>query len=160
MGFLDDLKKNFDVAADMVEQRAKKTYHNTKIEFKIRALNKNVSDIAEEIGILTYASYKAKEAVSEAKVHELCTQIDAIKAKIHNLEKHKDNYETSGDFSQNAPNPQSEDDSRYASLSRTENDMVIKRTNDGIKFMKFCPNCNVGTDPGAAECKNCDYLFN
>jgi len=119
MGFLDDLKKNLDVVVDVAEQTAKKTYNKAKIDFKIRALNKEIADLAHEMGMLTYTSYKQNQTVSEAKIQRICAQIDENKDKIYTLEKHKDAYKTSYESPQNAPYEQGSN-SRYASLNRHE----------------------------------------
>lgn len=155
MKIIKDLKKT--VSKMSIE--AKKTIDTTKVDIKIKSYNKQNEHVYNKLGKLIYNCKVNNVPVSTDELDKLCKEIDTLNGKIKNLEKQivtiKQNANTKHENVVN-DNKQA---INYATLNKKENDLKILRTAEGIKFFKFCPQCNAGNNPESTVCVNCGHGF-
>lgn len=154
MKLLENMKKSISAAS----KQAQKKFDTTKIDLKIKSYLKDINDEYIKIGKMIYNSKSQKQPISDVKLNELCKNINMIYDKIQKLEKKsalikydKVEYkETESDIKS----------INYTTLNKKENDLKILRTEEGIKFLKFCSECNTGNNPESEICIKCGHKFN
>lgn len=156
MNILEGLQKT----ASSVSKKTKYVFDTTKLEFKIKRHIKECNKVYNKIGRLVYECKKNNKPSNAEAIDSMCKEIDNLKGKIKNIEKHIEEIK-SGEKNTEALGAVLFDsnENNYASFNRKENDLKILRTKEGIKFMKFCSNCNTGNEPYSQECIKCGHRF-
>lgn len=153
MKFINSLKANAHNLAD----NAKKNVDVKKIEFAIKGVKKENTLLYAQIGKLVYTCQKSGKPIVTGEIEALCAQIDGNRLKVAGLENKITEINARGGASQ----PSLEDISVEVSpISKNERDLRLVRTDEGIRFMKFCPNCGGANEPEGETCVSCGYNFN
>lgn len=155
MNIFDNIQKTILSLSD----KAHKTLNTTKLDFKIKSYNKDIEDFYNKIGKLIYDCKKNNKQVNADELNKMCNNIDKLKSKIKSLEKQILKIKNESEQQQNCNNCEIKEYSNYSVLNKNENDLKILRTEEGIKFLKFCSECNTGNNPEAEICINCGHKF-
>ena len=150
--------------ADEVQNRLKKfskhakdTFDYAKMEIKIKAYGRECKKRYTRIGMLMYESRKRGSVVNGDEIENICKEIDKFKHKIKVIQRQIDDLKADDDiideYEKNC------DSDNYNALEKKDNDLKISRTENGIKFLKFCPKCDVGNEPNSSTCSKCGYKF-
>ena len=140
--------------AQNLAENAKKNVDVKKIEFTIKGVKKENTLLYAQIGKLIYTCKKSGKPIVSKEIDDLCAQIDGNRIKVAGLE----NKLTELNSQSKAA---SEDDIslNVAPISKNERDLRLVRTDEGVRFMKFCPNCGGANEPDSAVCVSCGYSF-
>ena len=152
MGIADSFQNKFK----QISKQAKDTFDYAKMELKIKSYGRECKKRYTRIGMLVYECKKKGSAVNGEEIEAICKEIDKFKHKIKVIQKQIEERKSEDAFEQN--NFRGED-FKYDVLEKKDNDLKISRTENGIKFLKFCPKCNIGNEPDAKVCAKCGYKF-
>lgn len=150
------LFKNIRSNAQNLAENAKKNVDVKKIEFTIRGVKKENTLLYAQIGKLIYTCKKSGKPIVSQEIENLCAQIDGNRIKVAGLEskiteinaQNKSQQTLGEDITVNV-----------APISKNEKDLRLVRTEEGIRFMKFCPNCGGSNEPDSVTCVSCGYSF-
>ncbi len=149
MSISDDFQDKFKEFS----KYAKNTFDHAKMEIKIKAYDRECKKRYTKIGTLVYDSKKKGGAVNGEEIERICKEIDVYKHKIKILQKQIDDIKAAN--SENFADENCSDDEDI--IKANNND---KMTEEGeIKFLKFCPKCNIGNEPDSNMCVKCGYKF-
>ena len=158
MGLFD----HFQDAFSMAGQKAKKTYDAKKLTIKIKVYEKEMRENYIEIGKSLHDSRKNDKLPDEAKLDTIFDNIDNLTFRIAQLQKQLDAVRRE----ENAQLPKRENEhdntEKYASYPRLDqkaDDLKMRRTTDGIKLVRICPDCLVANSPTTEACMNCGKLL-
>lgn len=153
MKAINNLQKTVGILAN----QAKKGFDTAKLEIKIKSYKKESNDIYCKMGKLIYNSKSKNKPISTEELDSLCKEIDAIRNRIKGLEKQITDikYEEGNE----EKNEEQYYDAKYTKLNKSENDLKMIRTDEGIKFLKFCPECQRGNEPDTTVCTQCGHKF-
>ncbi len=135
-----------------ISKQAKETFDYAKMELKIKTYGRECKKRYSKIGSLVYECRKKGSAVNGEEIENLCREIDKYKHRIKVIQRQID--ELKADDIQD--NPEVVED---YTLEKKDNDLTMSRTENGIQFLKFCPDCNVGNEPDADVCAKCGHKF-
>lgn len=154
-----NIMENLHKKISGVTTHAKKMFDTTKLDLKIKSYSKESEDIFKQIGKLVYDAKKNNKPIDTQTLNNMCSNIDKVRDKIKNLEKKIVVIKSQSKQQNECNNIMETKASNYATLNKKENDLKILRTEEGIKFLKFCSNCQTGNDPSAEACINCGHEF-
>jgi ribosomal protein S27AE len=151
MKFLDNLKSNTQNLAE----KARKNVDVKKLEFVIKGVKKENTLLYAQIGKLVYTCQRNGKPIVMSEIEALCAQIDGNRLKVAGLES------KINDINEGArPAPTNDDlPLDVAPISKNERDLRLVRTDNGVRFMKFCPKCGGANEPDSKECASCGYSF-
>lgn len=141
---------------------AKKTYKNKKTDMKINALEKRLTEQLLKLGALVYECKSNGIPADNEKTDKICEEIDAInnkKAAISAQKPAAKKPHAQASHPQKQGSAAEQKETVYVTLDRKENDLKIQRTSEGLKFLKFCPECKTGNDPDKEQCAICGHEF-
>lgn len=140
--------------AQNLAENAKKNVDVKKIEFTIKGVKKENTLLYAQIGKLVYTCKKSGKPIVSKEIDDLCAQIDGNRIKVAGLESKLTELNSQSKAS-------AEDDIplNVAPISKNERDLRLVRTDDGVRFMKFCPNCGGANEPDSGVCASCGYSF-
>jgi ribosomal protein S27AE/Zn finger protein HypA/HybF involved in hydrogenase expression len=151
------LFNNFKTNAQALAENARKNVDVKKLEFTIRNVKKENTLLYAQIGKLVYTCKKSGKPIVSQEIEDICAQIDGNRIKVAGLES------KITELSAQAKIQQAEEDDitvNVAPISKNEKDLRLVRTEDGVRFMKFCPNCGGANEPDSTACVSCGYAFN
>ena len=139
--------------AHNLAENAKKNVDVKKIEFAIKGVKKENTLLYAQIGKLVYTCKKSGKPIVSKEIDDLCAQIDGNRIKVANLENKLTEL--------NVQNKASHEDISFnvEPISKNERDLRLVRTDEGVRFMKFCPNCGGANEPDSDVCASCGYNF-
>ena len=139
--------------AQNLAENAKKNVDVKKIEFTIKGVKKENTLLYAQIGKLVYTCKKSGKPIVSKEIDDLCAQIDGNRLKMAGLESKLTEL--------NAQSKAAEEEISFnvAPISKNERDLRLVRTDEGIRFMKFCPNCGGANEPDSGVCASCGYSF-
>ncbi len=138
-------------------KRTRQAIDTTKIEFKIKKYIEECNKIYNKMGRLVYDCKRNNAVANMENIDKMCTSIDKYKENIKRLEKLIENIKKGND--ETIIDTYIDKSYEYTNLNKKESDLKILRTQDGIKFMKFCPKCNTGNEPYSEQCVKCGRKF-
>ena len=132
-----------------------------KLELRVSIYSKELSQMYIALGKIYYDTKRSKSAVDEEQVEEILEGIDSIQQRIKYLSKHISEKKLKLDAVTAEPKstPESKEHKAYAKLRRNQDDLIIKRTVDGIQFLRLCPECHTQINAELLVCNNCGYDF-
>ena len=131
-----------------------------RLELRISGYSKELNQMYVALGEIYYNAQKNKSKIDDARINELLEGIDSIKQRIKYLGKHISEKKNKSDTSVEQKSPsESKDHKSYAKLKRNQDDLIMKRTVDGIKFFRLCPKCDTQNNAEWLACNNCDFDF-
>lgn len=154
MSIADDVQEKFI----KFSKQAKNTFDTAKIELKIKSYERDCKKFYERIGKLVYDSHRRNSVVYDEEINDICSEIDRIKQEIKDLKNQIDDIKSGRDVYGEEEEKYS-DDSEDCSFKKSANDLKAARTEDGIKFLKFCSECGTGNEPDAKFCAKCAHKF-
>jgi ribosomal protein S27AE len=151
MKFFENVKNN----AQSLSEKAKKNVDVKKLEFVIKGVKKENTLLYAQIGKLVYTCQRNGKPIVMSEIEALCAQIDGNRLKMAGLES------KINDINEGAKPVQSSDDIPLdvAPISKNERDLRLVRTDEGVRFMKFCPECGGANEPDSSTCASCGYSF-
>lgn len=152
MKFLNSIKVN----AHSIANNAKKNVDVKKIEFTIRGVKKENTLLYAQIGKLVYNCQKSGKPIVTSEIEDLCAQIDGNRLKLAGLENKITEINAKGTVAQADEDMSVE----IPPISKNERDLRLVRTDEGVRFMKFCPKCGGSNEPEGEVCVSCGYNFN
>ncbi len=140
--------------AQNLAENAKKNVDVKKIEFTIKGVKKENTLLYAQIGKLVYTCKKSGKPIVSKEIDDLCAQIDGNRIKVAGLESKLTELNSQSKAA-------AEDDIplNVAPISKNERDLRLVRTDEGVRFMKFCPNCGGANEPDSGVCASCGYSF-
>lgn len=151
------IKEQFKHMVCNFSSKVKKTFNITKLEFKLKNLNKEKNETFTKIGSIVY-TYKLNNIENNFdEIENLFKRINEIKLKIKNLEKE---ILFIKNFKKECKNDEEFRMDYYECIDEQEKkDLKIFKTKDGVEFLKFCPKCNAGNKLEELECISCKNIF-
>lgn len=139
------LKNTCKEAVDQTQ----KSLDQAKYRSEILNLKNELRKLYQKLGEIYYKNYmKGEEA---AAPEALCNRITHLIDEIRTLEKEveqtvnvqKDSFDA---YKREVRQTWNQNEEAYTH---------VKKTQEGIKILKFCPNCNIGNSPEASYCIHC-----
>ena len=151
MSFFDDVKKT----AGKLSDSAKKTYNINKLNLKISTYKKEINLEYCKIGKLVFEGHEKNKPINTEQLDMYFNSISMRKSKISDFEKRiskiKDDADTEVEEVFYEP--------KYTRLNKSANDLKVIRTEEGVKFIRICPECSCSNEPDNAICSECGYEF-
>lgn len=160
-----DIFENIKKTTELIEQKASQGINTAKLDLKKLNYKNRLNVIYKEIGQYIYTCKNSHSEFNSHKLESLCAEADELKDKIKGIEKQISSIKKSPskanakNNSSNSENQSKLEDKAYSKLDKKENDLKLVKTEDGIKFIKLCPECNSINPPEAVECFNCSHKF-
>jgi len=149
MNFADEFQDKFK----KISKHAKNTFDYAKMELMVKNYHRECKKRYAKIGKLVYEGRKKDIAADSAELEKICGEIDKLKCKIKTIQKQianiKSSYINASMAAENKINPK----------EKEKNVKIPCDNEEDIKFIKFCPKCNVGNTPDSFVCLNCGYNF-
>jgi hypothetical protein len=141
--------------AQALAENAKKNVDVKKIEFTIKGVKKENTLLYAQIGKLVYTCKKSGKPIVEQEIEALCAQIDGNRIKVVGLE---------NKLSELGTQPKSqhiEEDITVTvePISKNDRDLRLVRTEQGVRFMRTCPECGGSNEPDSTSCASCGHSF-
>lgn len=166
MGFFESFQDVFSLAG----HKAKKTYDAKKLALKIKGHEKEIRECYMEIGQALHESRKNGKQPDETKLDTIFDNIDNLTFRIAQLQKQLNavRREEKNTIFLKKENKELNDEgidthtAKYAlnpKLSQKADDLKMRRTTDGIKLVRICPDCMVANSPSADVCINCGKIL-
>lgn len=156
-GITMDILNNIKKTTQIIEEKASKGINTAKLDLKRMSCKNKLNAIYKEIGQYIYTCKNSHSEFNSHKLDMLCTEADTLKDTIKGLERQissiKNNQKSSDNSQKTSPTH------IYSKLDKKENDLKLIKTEEGIKFIKICPDCSSINPPEAVECFNCSHKF-
>ncbi|MDL2248483.1 hypothetical protein LJB89_02170 [Tyzzerella sp. OttesenSCG-928-J15] len=153
MDLFDDLKQK----ATKLSDDAKNAFNIKQNKLRIKRYFDEADMLFMDIGRIIYKNRDKIQFSEELKLDELFGDIESIGKRIRHLEKNIE--ETKAGENKSRSIVISEASENYNILSRNESDLEIKRTEEGIKFVRTCPKCSADNLAAEKLCQTCGYEF-
>ncbi len=154
MKLFSNLKNN----AQNLAENAKKNVDVKKLEFTIKGVKKENTLLYAQIGKLVYTCKKSGKPIVSKEIEDLCAQIDGNRIKVAGLESKLSELNTQGSKPQN-DSADNDITVNVVPIGKSEKDLRLIRTEEGLRFMRCCPNCGGSNEPDSSTCSSCGYSF-
>ena len=146
---IDKLSSSIKNTCKEALDQTQKTVDQAKYRSDILTLRNELKKLYQELGEVYYKNYM--EGKAEEAPEALCSRISSLTQELEKLEKdiaqtvnvQKDSFDA---YKREVRQTWNENQPTYANVKRDEN---------GIKILKFCPHCNIGNPPEAEFCIHC-----
>lgn len=158
MKFFNNLKNN----AQSFAESAKKNVDVKKLEFTIKGVKKENTLLYAQIGKIVYNCKKSGKPIVTKELDDLCAQIDGNRIKVAGLESKLTELNSTNSKPQKPEDDIVEGDIslKVTPIGKTDKDLRLVRTDDGLRFMRTCPKCGGANAPDSETCVSCGYSFN
>ncbi len=156
-----NITDNIQDTLKKLSKQAKDKFDHAKMELKIKSYSRECKKRYSRMGMLVYECRKKGSAVNGEEIEQICKEIDKYKHKIKVIQKQIEELKSVNDdvVEYESSSNSADSESEYNSLKKKDSDLKMSRTENGIKLLKFCPECNVGNEPDASACINCGHKF-
>ncbi len=153
LGVIDIAKNKFQSFLGDFGDMAKTKYNTAMLEHKLKSNINELNLIYKSIGILVYE----KKLSDDKDALKLFASIEHYKNIITQIEKSLLELKKSDGRTEIPEKRQTEkiEKADYAKPVYDEHDLILTRTNDGIKLVRFCPKCDHANDSDKSFCENC-----
>ena len=152
MDFINDIKSGIS----KLSQNTKKSFDITKIEYKLKSYSYEAEETYKAIGKIVYEG--RDNNIDANLIESLFKDLDSINNRIKSLERNKNIIKHDRPRTEKSIIEQG-GSANYAKLNKKSDDLTIKRTEEGIKILRFCPKCHTENSSSAKECTICKYVF-
>ena len=136
------------------------TLDTKRLELRVSTYSKELQQMYSALGEIYYNAKRNKGKINEAQVEGLLEGVDRLQQRIKYLGKHILEKKQKNDTGYNEPkSSEPKEHKAYAKLRRNQEDLMIKRTVDGIQFLKLCPECLAQIQAEQLVCEHCYYHF-
>ncbi len=153
------LFKNIKDNAQSFAENAKKSVDAKKLEFTIKGVKKENTLLYAQIGRLVYNCKKVGKPIVSQELENLCAQIDGNRIKVAGLENQLTELSLQDKPQHTEKDVNGDINVTVAPIGKTEKDLRLIRTEEGIRFMRFCPKCGGSNEPDSNTCVSCGYSF-
>lgn len=153
-------------------ESAKKNVDVKRLELAIKSVRKENTLLYAQIGKLVYSCKKSGKAIAEREIEDLCARIDGnrikvadLEDKINRIEQEAQSKKKTGKAANKAnagikpDKADFEPEITVAPIAKNERDLRLMRTEQGVRFMRFCPKCGGANEPESKICASCGCSF-
>lgn len=141
---------------EKLNDTARRGIGTARLDLKRQTYIKQLDRLYAEIGKYIYGIKRNNAQINSEMLESLCVEIDKTRARIKNVDKKITTLKTEKSLSENQENIT---EGKYTTFHKNANDLKIQRTDSGIQFLKFCPECQSGNDPENNKCIKCGFDF-
>ena len=148
---------NFYEALNRAGKNVKKTYDINALRRRILAYDREEKECLRQMGEIYYGELRRGITTSERRLGELAENVDNLRYRKAQLDRYRrEMAEVKKEPARDSPTIRI---STVGNLARSENDILIRRTEEGIAMVRLCPACGAENPSEAAECRGCGAEF-
>jgi chaperonin cofactor prefoldin len=130
---------------------AKQRYKIAMYGHKIKSYKNEMNLIFRKVGILVFEN----KLTDDKEVIKLFASIEHYKNKIIQIDKQLNDIKSLEYRKEENQNSVTFEKADYKKPTMDGSDLIMARTSEGIKLVRFCPHCDYANDSSLAVCENC-----